>query len=286
MKKIFILCSFLLFSFGTYSQKNKLVSDKKYYEVVDKWVAIQTSDTSYVSGFVYIDEIAGFTFDMNIPFTIDKNGEFISGEKHIEGFVKHRLDNSYRNMAVIPNEKVKELGLEIIPGWLSAYKTNENSVEYMKNIGLHYNSVGGSTYAIPILENAYKKEPHHKGLEFELAFAYNATKQFEKAVPVLEKAIKKNNKDYLLYKELGFALMNLERFDEVEKTYKKGISISEREDMKAEMAANMTSVFLHLNNKTKFFEWIEILKKHTKDNPQMKQYVDLFLSEWNKRNKN
>ena len=90
--------------------------------------------------------------------------------------------------------------------------------------------------ALFYLHKAYKKEPHHKGLEFEIAYAYNHLGQYEKAIPILEKALKNDSKNYFFYRELGFAYSKQNKLDIAEKTYKKGISLSDNKFEKSEMA--------------------------------------------------
>ena len=48
-----------------FSQSNpqELSFDTKYYNAVDKWIAFpkKATDTSYIFGFIYLDDTAGFT---------------------------------------------------------------------------------------------------------------------------------------------------------------------------------------------------------------------------------
>ncbi|MFA7444689.1 MAG: tetratricopeptide repeat protein [Flavobacteriaceae bacterium] len=285
MRKIILIPLFLI-TFSMFSQENKLIPDKKYYEAVDKWVAFQTDENEYVSGFIYIDEMAGFTFDMGVGFMIDENGKYIPEEKLAEVSIKHRLDESYNKVAIIPEKKLAELGVAPVPEWLYIYKSDEGTVSYLKNIGYHYNHVGGSSYAIEPLEKAYAAEPHYNGLEFELAFAYNATKQFAKAIPILEKALEYNPKDYLLYKEMGYALMNTEEFDKAEEIFTRGISISDSQEIKAEMAINMTHTFFVLNDSERFKKWSGEAEKLVEKGSRMEQVLKYLKSEWDKKNNN
>lgn len=130
---------------------------------------------------------------------------------------------------------------------------------------------------------AYQKEPHYKGLEFELAFAYNALNKFDEAVPVLEKAIKNEPKNAFFHRELGYAFIHTNQVEKAEKAYRKGIEVSKRDEVKAEMAINMTQSYFKIRNRKKFDEWAKLTKKYAPDNSQFSQYIDMFEKEWDKK---
>ena len=227
--------------------------------------------------------MAGFTFRFENSFKIEKQ-KLIPSKKdsiHQTTMIIHRLEPNTKLVTVLNESQINQLKLPRVPQWLEIYKKDEGSVNFLKQIGYHFNHIGASNEAIEPLLKAYKIEPHHPGLEFELSFAYNATKQFNKAIPLLEKAIE-NNKEQLLYKELGYALMNLKLFDKAENVFSEGIKYAKDNSIKAEMAINMCSVFLTKKNKPKYDKWLKIVKKHMDENSPYKQYVDYFENEWKK----
>ena len=148
--------------------------------------------------------------------------------------------------------------------------------------GYHLNHIGASKNAIEPLLKAYKMNPHESGLEFELSYAYNATGQFQKAVDILEKALKNNPEDYMFYRELGYSYINLKKPLEAEKIYKKGISISNADSQKAEMAYNMEGVYYQAKDKTKFEEWAKETKKFAKPESQFAKNIVLMETELQK----
>lgn len=264
--------------------------DTKYYNAVDKWVAFPKTekDSTYTLGFIYIDEMAGFTFNFENSFTI-KDQLLIPSEKDSVSkiaFIKSRLYTDTKNVAIINSKQLKELNLPLFPDWLEIYKSDEDNVEYLKQIGYLYNHAGASANAIEPLLKAYNKQPHFKGLEFELAFAYNATKQFKKAIPVLEKAIANKNNDQLIYKELGYAFMNLQDFEKAESAFTEGIKNAKDDTIKAEMAINMCSVYFNKKDEKKYNKWIKIAKQYINETSQFSQYVTYFESEWQKQKNN
>lgn len=276
---------FLLIPFLGISQSEVLTLnfDKKYYQAVDKWVAFPKSekDSLYSFGFIYIDQMAGFSFRFENTFKIDGQKLIASDGKPETTLMTYRLEPNTKLVAELTEDQMKQLNLPKTPEWLKIYKSDESSLEYLKDIGYHYNHVGASKEALEPLLKAYKIDPDYSGLAFELAFAYNATGQYEKAVTVLDSAIKKN-KDQLLYKELGFAFMNLNKFDEAEKIYSEGIESAKDNSIKAEMAINMCAIFFNQKNKPKYDKWLATAKKYMGDNSPFQQYVNYFEAEWKK----
>lgn len=279
--------SILIFLFfittNTFSQTKKapLSFDVKYYDAVDKWVAFpkKESDTSYALGFIYIDKQAGFTFDYLTTFSITEDG-LKKGPNIPNASMKSRLSPNTREVAVLNEEQITELELPAVPDWLDIYKNGSNTTDYLKQMGYHYNHVGASHLALEPLLKAYEKEPHYEGLEFELSFAYNALGQFENAISVLEEAIKNNPNNYYFYRELGFSYVNQNKIDEAESTYKKGISISDNDFEKSEMAVNMAQAYFKLKNREKFDEWAQITRQYAEKGSRYTQFIDLFEQKW------
>lgn len=281
-----LLLSFFLLANTVFAQNETpaLKFDTKFYDAVDNWVAFpsQKSDSIFNYGYIYIDEDAGFTFEIGNTFTITNDNKFIAKPPSKTNRSIYRIDKNWKPLAIIPKDKVAEMGLPEQPESMDVYKENSESASYLKNIGYFYNSVGASHQALEPLKKAYKKEPHFNGLEFELSFAYNALRKFEKAVPVLKKALENDPDNYRFYRELGFAYLNLQRFDEAEKIYRNGIALTEDTFQKSEMAVNMAQAYFQLKNKEKFKEWAEITRKHAKENSRYSQYIALFEKNWNK----
>jgi len=277
MKKLLFLS--ILISNLSFSQELKF--DKKFTDAVDKWVAFDkdTNDSTYIYGFIYIDEQAGFTFDYDSRFKINqKTLESLPNE--MKSSIKSRLSPNTANVHILTANEIKQLNLPNQPDWLKLYKSNENTVIYYKNIGYHYNHIGASQNAIEPLLKGYAIEPHFEGLEFELAYAYNATKNHSKAIEILNKAIKNDSNNFWFLRELGFAYKNIENLEKAEETYKKGIAISNDKNQKAEMAINMAQSYFQIKNKQKFEEWVNITKKYIDKGSQFDQYIEYWIENW------
>jgi len=287
MKKLFIICLSILFLTNANAQENnELKFETNFYDAVNKWVVLpkKSTDTTYTYGFIYMDISAGITFHLGGSFFLDKNNKYIGDAEPGHQMTKKRLDNpNIVKMAVLNNKKMAELNLTKEPDWLVHYKFSEDSVENLKQLGYHFNHVGACEKALLYLNKAYKKEPHYKGLEFEIAYAHNHLGQYDKSIPILEKALKNDSKNYSFYRELGYAYSKLNKLDMAEKTYKKGISLSDSNFEKSEMAVNMAQGYFLIKNKAKFDEWAKITKTYAEKGSQYAQYIDFFEKEWNSK---
>ena len=281
-----LLILFLILTQTGLAQENStnLKFDKKYYEAVDQWVALSKKDSeaSYRYGFIYIDEQAGFTYQLGSTFKIDSLNNYVPDPVDTTTQIKYRIDPNWQKVSIIPKEKLKELKLPTQPEWLKFYKENSESVSYLKNIGYHYNHVGACKLALIPLLKAYKMEPHFDGLEFELSYAYNHLRRFKEAIPILEKAIENNPKNFYFYRELGFSYVNLKKIDEAENIYRKGIKMSDNDFEKSEMAVNMAQAYFSLKNKKKFTEWAKLTRKYAKKDSRYAQFIDHFEQNWDK----
>jgi len=286
MKKI-IFSTVLLLIFNIAFSQNKTIDlkfDTKYYDAIDKYVAFpkKEKDTTYAYGFIYIDQMAGITLRYEGNYEIKEN-KFNSTKKITNSMVIHRLTKKTSNVYILNDKQLSELNLLKKPEWLDNYKSNENSAEYLKDIGNHLNHAGAVENALIPLLKAYKLKPHLKGLEFELSFAYNALKKFDKAIEILEKAIENNPNDFQFYRELGYSYMNLDKIDKAENTYLKGIKMSKSDFEKSEMCVNMAQAYFKIKNEKKFNEWSEKTLKYAKKGSQYVKYIEYFKSEWNKK---
>lgn len=287
MKKLFIIClSVLLFNNTNAQENSELKFETNFYDAVNKWVVLpkKSTDTIYTYGFIYMDISAGITFHLGGSFYIDKNKKYIGDEQPAHQMIKKRLDNpNIVKMAVLSDYKLKELNLSKEPNWLISYEFSEDSIENLKELGYHFNHVGACEKALLYLNKAYKKDPHYKGLEFEIAYAYNHLGQYDKSIPVLEKALKNDSKNYSFYRELGYAYSKLNKLDMAEKTYKKGISLSDSNFEKSEMALNMAQGYFLVKNKGKFDEWAKITRTYAEKDSQYAQYINFFEKEWDSK---
>ncbi|MFP9114517.1 tetratricopeptide repeat protein [Flavobacterium sp. RHBU_3] len=262
------------------AQKDGLYYNKEYYQCENKWVALpqKEGDDKYLYGVVYLDGSAGYTFDYQGDFTV-VNNKFVRDNKPRESSMKYRIETRWAKLAILPDEKIKEMGLPTEPDWLKIYREGENDTDRLYRKGYLLNEIGGCQEAIPVLLQAYAKEPEYKGVLFELAFAYNATEQFEKAIEILKKGIAKEPKNYMFYRELGYAYVQSGNVSEAEKIYTKGIALSTDKSQNAEMAFNMAGHYYRVKDKTNFAKWAAIVKKNSTEDTHFLENLTIMENE-------
>lgn len=286
MKKIipFLIALFIttISSSQNITPTNQFKFETIYYDAIYKWVAFPKTETdsTYVYGYIYLDMQAGLTFNHEGTFHIDKTGKLVGSKKEPYHMVKVRLGNKTPNVALLSPTQIKELSVIPVPDWLKNYKKPIDDAESLTRTGYHLNAVGGSKKALEFLLKAYKKSPHHKGLEFELGYAYNALGQYDKAIEILNKATTHDPKNALLYKEFGYAYLNLHKLPEAEAIYKRGVEIATDKELSCEMAINMANYYFIQKSKDKFNEWANLVKQNASPNSQYIKYIEFFEKEW------
>lgn len=270
----YIITLFTLFSVSFYGQ-NVLKFDKRNVQCEDKWIAYQMDkDSTYTFGFIYVDSQAGLTLNYEGKFKIDNTGKFNRLESETDdeiGYMKVRLQPNRTAIAEIPESKFKELNIEKTPNWLTAYKTDENSVERLYRWGYMYNGWSECEKALTFLEKADKINPNFKGLQTELAFSYNALGKYDKAETALKKAIKDNPNDCYTYKELAYTYTKLLDLEKVSETYQKMSKICKENNFIQETAYNLAYEYFKVKDKVKFKKWkIEAEKWSTSENQYTK----------------
>lgn len=264
-KQLYILAIFIFFQNYLLGQNNKqpnTIFHIDYFNAVDHWVVLpeKERENESVLGYIYLDEILGFTFVFENTLTKDHQGKWHSLNPATNYSVKRQLDQRSPLVALLSPTEIKELHLPKMPEWLQLFESSEKTAADLVLKGYQYNAIGRSTLAIPFLEKAYAENPKTKNAAFELAYAYNATFQYEKAIIILYKALSFDSRNFMLYRELGYALIKNNQLDEAEKTYEKGIAICENDTQKREMVLDMAQTFFELKDQTKFEKWAAILK--------------------------
>jgi tetratricopeptide (TPR) repeat protein len=287
MKNILFTCLFTIAIINAFGQQRPRVDtalkfNKRFTNCELKWVVLPRRDTSARNfyGFVYIDELAGFTLDVKGFFIIDANGHYIADTSMTRrGPVKERIGTNTVNVSLLPPQHFKEMNIQARPKWVDIYYRGENdtSVFYNYHMGFNYNAAGGSQTALKYLDKAYKVNPHYKGLEFEIAYAYNALNRADDAIAVLESAVKYDPKNIMFYRELGYAYMNKKDFDKAIALFKQGIDLYPDlqgvNENKAMMAFNLASVYHKIGKEDDYKEWIVKAKGWSAPNSEIYRAV-------------
>jgi tetratricopeptide (TPR) repeat protein len=268
MKHLTLTVSFICFLCSAFAQNNAgadtaLKFNHRITRCERKWVVIpkKDSDKYYAYGFVYVDLIAGFTFDLKGRFSVDRDDKYLADTSVTKnGPVKYRIAPNWRYVALLPQQHFKELNISPQPGWLKIYynANDTGSAHYNYRLGFAYNAAGDCEGALPFLNKAWSANPQLDGVAFEMAYAYNGLNQFDNAIKVLIPAIQAKPAEPLLYKELAYAYAHKNDHENAIATFKKGLELfpDRPSDEKGEMALNLANVYRLMGNQDEYKNWM------------------------------
>ena len=248
---------------GQIRKQPNIQFETDYFNAVDHWVVLpqKTPDLNYLLGYVYLDEIVGFTFAFYSELAIDSFSNWKLQNNSSYFIVKRTLDIKTPPIYLLKNEQIVALHLPEKPLWLKLFDSSQKTPEELVLLGYQYNKVHKSDLALPFLESAFSLKPKAKNLIFELSFAYNSTGAYEKAIDLLKTELKQDSKNYMLYRELGYALLQLNEFEEAEKAYELGMKTCPNTNQQREMAIDMAQTFFAIKDEKRFEKWAAILRK-------------------------
>jgi tetratricopeptide (TPR) repeat protein len=265
---------FIVLLTTTLNAQTILNFDKRFVQSEDKWVAFKPDkDSSYTYGFIYVDEVAGLTFNYEGTFRILKNGEFVPKKLDSAG-IKVRLTPNNVLIAFIPDSKFTELKINGTPEWLKHYKTDTNSVARLYRWGYMYNGWAECAKALTYLQRAQKIDPGYKGLSVELAYSYNCLGRYDDAISVLKSALKTNPDDAYTNKELVFAQIKSGRLEDAATSCKQAIADCTDQKYNGENCYNLLHTYYERKDKKNFNLWLKETKKWNAGNePLMKSIL-------------
>lgn len=274
---------FLLICSISVSAQIKLDFDKRFIECEDKWIALPMSkDSTFMYGFVYLDQTAGLTFHLEGTFKISNETFIVVNKQPIANRIIQRLSPNQVKVALIPPSKMNELQLNQEPDWLKIYKRDSNSITSLFRLGSTFNAWKENTKALTYLDQVKKIDPNYKGLVYEEAFAYNALGAYDKAVEVITAGLKLNENDCSLYAELAYAQMNLKQVEKSIETCKKALVNCSDTNLKSQMMYNIVYHFYNIKDKAQFNIWSEEAKKLFGTNANILQTLEKWKAELNK----
>ncbi|MGC4103770.1 tetratricopeptide repeat protein [Ferruginibacter sp.] len=256
--------------------------DKRFVESEDKWVAFgMDKDSSYIYGFIYIDEQAGLTFNREGKFKINSDHTF-AVEKLKEANIKVRLQPNNVKVAWIPAAVYKDLQIESVPDWLKFYKTDTTSAKRLYKWGYMYNGWELCSKALTYLIRAKQIAPDYEGLNVELAFSYNCLGEYNNAEQILEEEIKVNPTNAYVNKEYIYTVTKTKNIDKATTQFLKSITTIKDRTYNAENCFNILQYFYIAKDKKNFNTWYNELKKWPNDNQALTDYANAWNKEINK----
>lgn len=284
MKPIIII--FLFLGSQIFAQ-SPIKTETNYYDAVDKWVAypIKDSVNTYIAAFVYIDPNYGFALDIAKSFAIDASGKYTLKKVQPDvskGPIKILLQKNWGKVYILPDAKLKELGLAPQPEWLKEFKKNANTPEFDTKIGSAYNRAGAYQKALDILLKTYNSSPQIPSIGYELAYSYNALKQYDRSLAISEKELTKFPKNCLLYREQMFSFFSLQEIEKAENTYKKAGENCPDQKALIELGFGLAQVYFSQKDEAKFKGLISSLKTKVKKDDPHDKYIQMMEAEWEK----
>lgn len=287
--KTFSLFWIVIFNSLQFLSAQKFTADTEYFDAVDRWTALKVKDSvdTYIYGFIYFDEQAGFTYEIGELFRVNERGNLVRVNQTVqETSKKFRIPPKWGKVALLSDQNLQELNLPKIPDWLASYKKNDKTSAYLLKLGYAYNHVGASHQALKPLLEAYKINPKEKGLNFEIAFAYNAIREHEKALNFLETALKNEPEECGLHREKLYALKYSNRLQDAENSFDAAKKVcANNKQALSEIGLNMALGYLETNNAQKFKEWMGFIKANVPNPNPYGEYIQFLESEWEKKNK-
>lgn len=272
---------FLLLAINVKAQSN-LKFDTSLLDSEKNWVALPMGkDSSFVFGFVYMDNMAGLTFHLDGSFKFDKGNKVILKKQPQINVLKQRITPTALKVAIIPSYYYTDLQITAEPEWLKFYHAEDQNIDRLFKLGSTHNAWNQSEKALTYLSKVKAINPDYRNLNFELAFAYNASKQFDKAAQLIEEALKKNPNDCLLYKELLYAQINMKEIDKTITNAQIALSICTDKNMRSELLRNILYHYFSTKNKEQFTIWYKKAKEEMANNQKALQVLEKWNSELN-----
>lgn len=264
--KIFLQTILFFYStlfLGQIKKQPNIQFETDYFNAVNHWVVLpqKTSELNYLLGYIYLDEIVGFTFTFYSELYIDSFSSWKLQPNSQHYIINSTLDRKTPPIYLLKNEQIAALHLPKKPLWLKLVDERQKTPEDLVLMGYQYNKVQKSDLALPLLESAYLLNPKAKNLIFELSFAYNSLGKYEKAIELLKTELKQDTKNHMLYRELGYSLLQLNEFEEAEKVYELGLKMCPNTNQQREMAIDMAQIFFAIKDEKRFEKWAAILRK-------------------------
>lgn len=255
--------------------------DKPAMLCEDRWVAmlLDSAKGEYTYGFIYLDQQAGFTADIHGAFKIDASGSYVNVPgifDSVKGSVKIRLKPKGGAYAILPSDKIVQLGLPVEPDWLKIYKGDTLSSKGLYDWGFQYNAYGLCKKGARYLEKAHKIEPKYKGLEVELAFSYNCLGRYDLAAVLLESAYEDNPTDAYVNKELIYAQLKAGDLLRAAESCKRALIVCTDTMYNAENTYNILYEFFEKRDIANFDAWKAPTKRWNAAKPEQLKGIGIM----------
>lgn len=289
MKKLIFL--FVLVVFTKLNAQLNVTSDLKFdtpiYLAENKWIVLppKESDKNFLSGFVYFDNAAGYTLEIGDNFEVKNNAfSVIPNQNKQKSSMKMRIKNMMLKVAVLSDDRIKQMSLNKIPDWLQNYQTNDSENEKIFKRASFLNGSGFSLLALEKLNKLYNADYRPSKLYFEVIFGFNALRKYDDAYKFALEAAKNNFTDDLILKESVYALVNMKKNAEVEEFFNKNLKKYTNENFKSESLLNYILSLYNSKDIENTKKWLNVYHTEIKNVPPAhKKYIDQIQNEINNK---
>ncbi len=275
--KTFLLL-FLFTCCGLSAQMQPLTFDSRLLDCEDRYILLEKdTSSSHSCMFVYLDRTAGFTmqFVINVDLSASGVASVATGPlDSLNGVVKIRIQGGMaRNVALLPDAVVDQLGLPREPEWLAIYRYDDATADAAAR-GFAYNAKGLSAKALSILQPLYTETVKDSLFLFEFVFALNALGRKDSALLISERAVALFPEALNHLKEYAFALMQSGQLDDAVELYKRGIDLCDdsyrQKEIATEFCVNIASIRRYQGDIPSFKKWIDRAKETVPPNSPLK----------------
>lgn len=245
-----------------------------FYEALNQYIVFspRLEDKDLSVGVPYFDPSAGYSYRYFGTLKFE-SGKLSFAPADANSSLIARWQNLDLKVAVLSDERVKEIKLPLEPEFLISYRTDKLDRDFLVDQLGFQNGAGYSNLALPKLEQLRKENYRSEQFYFELAFAYNALNQPSKAEEAIIEAEKNNFKSELMIKEMHYALLHQNKLipaaDYLESNFKNFKS----KNYKSESIVNQIINFSNQKDDVNTEKWIKIYRSEIGED-QLKPRVD------------
>ena len=276
----FLISLLMIFSSQFFAQV-KVPTDFKFttpfHEALNNYIVFspRPEDKDLSIGVPYFDPSAGYSYRYFGTLKFE-NGKLSFAPADANSSLIARWQNLDLKVAVLSNERVKEIKLPLEPEFLISYQTDKLDKDFLVDQLGFQNGTGYSNLALPKLEQLRKENYQSEQFYFELAFAYNALNQPSKAEEVIIEAEKNNFKSELLIKEMHYALLHQNKLIPAADYLQRNFKNFKSKNYKSESIVNQIINFSNQNDHSNTEKWIKIYRSEIGED-QFKPRVDDIL---------
>lgn len=266
-----------------FSAQNKLPSDIKFNttiaEAENHWVIfpIGEKNSKWTLYYVYFDDESGYNVELGDKITII-NDMFLKDKPDAfkKASIKFRIQNLGEKVAVLSDERMKELGLEKLPNWLKLYRSNISEDERKFRKARTLNEAGLTGISLATLEGLRNNNFKSPQFYFQLAYAYNGQNRFVDAEKILIEAFNNGIKDDFLINQMHYALLHEKgKANQAADFLHGNLNDIKNKNLKSQCIINQISKFYNINDFSKTQDWIKIYKKEI-GNDNNKKIVEQY----------